>query len=268
VSVTGFQAETNWLPLLRTMTTTSDRWCVWKNVDRALAGHGDVDSAAPYAEWRDVSNAYEGWARSLGVTIFVTCQHTPGMKSFSAVLPGISTLFQFDVFSETFWRGSPLFAAEQLVPLTTLDHRGFRRLVPGAEGVLLFIFNGVGRTGRPIQTALRQKHVFDLLRDWEGVVSTTRILRTPDELLDALDAFRTGAWDARSLRKIQMRAVSRSLRDGRAARRVAFQWKARMRPCPIARALRDGRSVPADLDAWRRTIQEANDPRDKFFALP
>jgi hypothetical protein len=41
----SFPAD-DWLPLLRRLTEVSESWAVWKNVDRALVGQGDVDSIA------------------------------------------------------------------------------------------------------------------------------------------------------------------------------------------------------------------------------
>jgi hypothetical protein len=252
-----------WLPLLRDMTARSAQWCVWKNADNALAGRGDIDSAAPYRHWGLLSTGYEVWARSLDATAVVSCRHTPGMKSFVAVLPGLNTLFQFDVFGRTFWRGSPLFSADQLGPLTTLDARGFRRLVPGAEGVFVLLFNGVRRTGRPNEDVLRQKHVSELLQgDWEGALATARILGAPPELRQALQAFRDGSWDARAFLMLQARALGGSLLHRNAPSRLAFRYRARARPCPIVRALRSDRAVPADIERWLWTIRTAHDPRD------
>jgi len=40
-----------WLDLLRRLTATSPTWLVWKNVESALDGEGDIDSAAAPADW-------------------------------------------------------------------------------------------------------------------------------------------------------------------------------------------------------------------------
>ena len=40
-----------WLSLLRRLTAASATWLVWKNVESALTGQGDIDSAAAPADW-------------------------------------------------------------------------------------------------------------------------------------------------------------------------------------------------------------------------
>ena len=67
------------------------------------------------------------------------------------------------------FRGSTLFVLEQLQPLTMMDDRGFRRVRPGAEGLLKLVLNGSRWGGRPNMEGLHTKHVVELLeQDPEG----------------------------------------------------------------------------------------------------
>ena len=40
-----------WMPLIQRLTEVAPQWAVWKNVDSALTGSGDIDSLAPPSYW-------------------------------------------------------------------------------------------------------------------------------------------------------------------------------------------------------------------------
>jgi hypothetical protein len=257
-----------WLPLLRDLTNMSESWCVWKNADRALAGSGDVDSAASYAEWDALAPVHQAWARSNQALAGVACRHTPGLLSLVVVVPDSEFLLQFDLFAETFWRGSRLFTAEALAPLTVLDSRGFRRARPGVEAVFVFLFNGVRRMGRPNVEVLRDKPVVEFLRsDWDGAMAATRAIRAPGSLVHALEAVRDGGWDARAVLSLETGALARSVRRDAAIGRLRFRSHVRFAPCPVNRALRNARRVPGDIEAWLGSIRAANDHRDTILSV-
>jgi hypothetical protein len=266
--VPGQDAGGRWLPLLGDLTGASPSWCVWKNADRALAGGGDIDSAAPYAEWDALASVHRAWARSNHAIAGVACRHTPGLLSLVVAMPESEALLQLDLFAETFWRGSRLFVAEQLAPLMVLDTRGFRRIRPGAEGVFLFLFNGVRRTAGPDVEAIRRKGVGELLRtDWDGAIAAARVLQAPRSLIRALHAVREGRWDTRAVLATETRALVRSFSEEDALGRLRFRSQVRFAPCPVDRALRNARRVPRDVEAWLGAIRSANDPHDSILDL-
>jgi hypothetical protein len=246
-----------WLPLLRTLTLSSPHWGVWKNADRALAGIGDIDSAAPGEEWKLLSERHEHWAASNQAIAAIACSHVPDLLILIAVFPRLEKMLQLDLFAHCSWRGSRLFSAEQLTPLMVEDPRGFRRLTPGAEGVLLLLLNGVRWGGRPDVGALGEKRVWDLLQeDPAGVAAAADVVGAPGEVMRAVTAYREGDWARLALLSLETRAVIRSLIRRRAlARRVVFRSGLHARICPVDQALRNDRRVPANLGKWFQSIR-------------
>ncbi len=245
-----------WLPLLRTLTETSTHWGVLKNADRALEGMGDIDSVAPREDWAQLERCHRDWASSNGAIATIACTHTPGLLILLAVLPGQESLLQLDLFSDCYWRGSTLFSARQLGPLMTKDPRGFRRVRPGAEGVVLLLLNGTRWGARPDTATLLKRRVPDLLReDPEGVAATARVLGAP-RVLSVASAVQNDEWATTSILSLEVRALARSLLWPRElVGRILWRSRAHARVCPVDRALDDDRRIPADLDTWFRSIE-------------
>jgi hypothetical protein len=242
-----------WLPFLRRVTESFPRWAVWKNVESALHGHGDVDSLAPPSDWRGIESAWREWVRAEGLGPAIVCPHVPQGPHFVA-LDGSPWIVQFDVKVRGTFRGSTLIDVEELLALAEMDARGFRRIRPGAEGVLKLLYNGMTRGARPLPEGLAGKRVTELLRqDPDGArLAAERLLgpaRRP--LLRAVDALLAGEWDRRSLLAVSAWTAVRALAEPHvAASRVWFAAVLKPR-CPVLRVIRrHDRRVPADLDGW------------------
>ncbi|HET7457979.1 MAG TPA: hypothetical protein VFJ74_10005 [Gemmatimonadaceae bacterium] len=243
-----------WLPLLRRFTELSPQWVVWKNADAALAGVGDIDAAAPERDWTVLERAFREWATAQGVGPVVVCHHIPGGLNLVAVPPSMPTLLEVGMKARRIWRGATLFVLDDLVPLMRMDPRGFRRLRPGAEGLLKLLLNGVAWGGRPNRTALEAKGVLPLLRDDpEGVRDAAHRLLggAADAAIAGAERAAAGGWDAGAMRAVERHALLRAARSPRIlGRRALFRARGKAE-CPVVAAiLRDGRRIPDDRAGW------------------
>ena len=100
-----------WLPLLRRLTLVSATWLVWKNVESALRGSGDIDAAADPRDWPAIEQEFIAWAASEGVGPVVACPHIPGGLNLVAAPPRGVTLLEMGVKDRKIWRGATLFRA-------------------------------------------------------------------------------------------------------------------------------------------------------------
>jgi hypothetical protein len=246
-----------WLPLLRRLTAISPSWVVWKNVDSALHGIGDIDAAAAPADWPLIEREFIAWAASAGAGPVVTCPHIPGGLNLVAAPQGMTTLLEMGVKARKIWRGATLFALEDLAPMVEIDPRGFRRLRPGAEGLFKFVLNGTRWSGRPDWNGIREKHVVELLRrDPEGAELALRLLGPgAPALRRAIAAAARGGWDRHAVLALQGCALARGLwSPTMLARRVRFRLTAQRR-CPVvASLLGDHRRIPADRERWLQQV--------------
>jgi hypothetical protein len=241
------------LPLLRALTVATPDWTVWKNVESALGGTGDVDSAAPRRAWPIIARTFHQWAadQELGPTF--SCLHIPRTANHFALLPGTSDLLQLEVKAGATYRGSVQFHAEDVLALSCDDDRGFRKLRPGAEGLLKLLNNGSRRLGRPDWEGLRAKDVVALLQeDPEGVAAmAARFGPARAALTSGVRAVLDGQWDRRAMLAVEGWAVAKAVVQPHVvAERVWFRLH-RKRTCPVLQVVyRQGRTAPADLDAW------------------
>ena len=242
-----------WLPLLRCMTETFPRWAVWKNVESALTGHGDVDSFAPSSDWAAIERVWLEWLRAEKLGPAIVCRHVPQGPHF-VTLDESPYLLQFDVKVRGTFRGSTLIDVDSLLALAELDERGFRRIRPGAEGVLKLLYNGMRLGGRPDAGGLAAKGVVELLRrDPEGAREAARRLLGPARrpMLRAVEALLAGGWDRRSLVLVEAWTAVRSVAEPHvAASRLWFGAVLKKR-CPVLQVIRQhDRRIPDDREAW------------------
>jgi hypothetical protein len=240
-----------WLPLLRDLTTQTRTWAVWKSPKSALTGDGDVDSVAAEPEWPIVVRQFHEWARAQGVGPVIRCTHFSGLLILVACAGEKPTrLRQLDVYSRHLFRGSALVTAEELVPLARLEARGFRRLRPGAEGLLLLL-RGLPRGGRALAPAARMQ-ILELLRsDPAGAEELAALLRFPAAVLQAFEA---GDWDRRAALAFEVRAASRFfLHPAELRACVALDYR-RLRGCSLVESLQQGRRVEGDRSTWLSQI--------------
>lgn len=240
-----------WLPLLQRLTQLSPLWCVWKNVDRALAGFGDIDSASIPEDCGRLLDEFRKWASSHGMGPIFVCPHLPGSVLGVAVRHR-EELIELQLCQQVFFRGSMLFRARDLVPLMEMDERGFRRLRPGSEGLLLLFYNSMKRGGRPLLGGEKALRPLDLMRsDPEGVELAARLFgpvrRHAVKLAKAATA---GQWDRGSAIRVEVWAAVRAPLDPRMlAARLRLRAKD-LGVCPILPVLNQGRRLRGNVDEW------------------
>lgn len=251
-----------WLPLLDSLTARFPDWAVWKNVESAMAGTGDIDSFAPPSDWPAIEQVFRDWARGAGLSPVIVCRHVPQGPHFIALQSGSDYIVQLDVKVRGTFRGSTLIDAWSLQPLTEIDERGFRRVRPGTEGVIKLCMNGTRRGGQPNQDGLRAKRVLELLAaDPTGVLRAADLFGPArDALLRGATAVLGGAWDAHAMRTVEAWfAFKGVLEPGVSTSRLWFLHVAARR-CPIITLIREhDRKVPEDRAAWLRRVKETHE---------
>lgn len=246
-----------WLPLLRTLTRDVSHWCVWKNVDSALTGTGDIDAAAPDTAWPTIEARFVEWANDQDLGPVVACRHIPGGLNLVAVPDDATTLLEMGTKARRVFRGGTMFVLDDLVPLFVLDPRGFRTVRPGAEGLFKLALNGMRWDGTPNEAAMRSKRVRELLAaDPDGVERAAEVFgRAAAAAVRGARAAAAGGWDRRAMLSVQAWALTNAVGDPPTlARRIRFRLSGRHR-CPVVRVLLDhARVIPADRRGWLRDV--------------
>ena len=264
----------SWLRLLRSLTAASPGWLAWKNVESALTGEGDVDSVAPEEEWPVVVSTVTDWARTEGFGPVVVCPHAPGLLHLVTFAPGDELLFEVDVNRRKVFLGSTLFRPADLLPLAMLNPDGYRRLRPGAEGLLKLVQNGMARGARVRWDGLVRKRIPELLaNDPPGVRLASRFFGpAASAARRGAAAVVAGGWDRPAMLLVEVWCVLRSIREPR-----SIVWRLRFRRnrrrCPVLRTvIADRRRVPLDRRAsWLAEVAADRahriiDPRDPAAA--
>lgn len=154
-----------WRRLLVALSEGAPNWGVAGNVDEGLSGDGDVDLIAPVAEWHRVEKHFRGWAEANGLSSVVSCTHRPGVLELVALGAGEKPVYQVEVLGFRHFRGARLYRAEDLAAAMEMDPRGWRRLRPGAAGVVKLLPNGVTWSGGLKWRGPKAQRVLTLLRD-------------------------------------------------------------------------------------------------------
>jgi hypothetical protein len=255
VGTTPREVETpdgrRWLPLLRRLAEVADDGGVWKNADDALKGTGDVDFTAPTQRWPAIVEEYRRWAMEIAVRPVIVCRHVP----FTLLMVGMDgsrpELLQLDVRDRVTFRGSTVARARQLVDLMETDDRGFRRLRPGAEGLLKLVHKGLGAGGRAKWERLRRERVVELIRsDPIGSERAADLLGAPG-LLRGATALIQGRWDRSAMIASELLFAARAiLEPSTVLRRLLYRLTEADR-CPVVRATtRYGRRIQGPPDRW------------------
>jgi hypothetical protein len=240
-----------WLPLLRTLTELSPSWAVWKNADRAIAVSGDIDSVSAPADRDTLLHAFSHWASLHAMSPVFVCRHLPGSVLGVAVRDR-RELIELQLCERAMFRGSTLFTVRELSPLMVMDDRGFRRLRPGSEGLLLLFHNGMGRAGRPSLAGEKAKRSLELMRaDPGGVHAATAVFGSAEEHARRVaEAALEGRWERGSALRVETWAMARALTEPRLlASRVIYRATGG-RYCALLPLLRRGRKLHGDVDAW------------------
>jgi hypothetical protein len=248
-----------WTPLIQTLTREFPDWTIWKNVDAALAGSGDIDSAAPQRDWDSIVLTFRAWAREWGLGPVIECRHPPRTMFLVALDSSRSTFLELDVLARKYFRGGTLFRAEELLPLARLDDRQFRIIRQPAQALILLLCNGLRWGGTPDFGGIRKRHVVALLEsDLDGVREAARCLHLPEgPVMTAVEALLAGKWDRRSMLMIEGSAMLRAFREPAIiASRVRFRAFSK-KGCPLLRTIFYGdRLIPGDPDAWLREVRK------------
>ena len=242
-----------WLPFLRYLTDQYPGWGVWKNVESALHGHGDVDSLAPPWDWPAIQRDFGAWVRERELGPWIVCRHVPQGPHLVAVPPGDAYLLQLDVKTRATFRGSTLVRANDLRDLAVVDPQGIRRLRPGAEGVVKLLSNGMRPGGMADPVGLRRKGVVGLLAsDPEGARALAeRLGPMTGPLRAGIEALLSGGWDGAAMRRVERMALLRALAEpGTAASRLWFQHVLKGRCAVLDRIRNHDRSIPHGRERW------------------
>jgi thymidylate kinase len=250
-----------WLPLLQRLTDRFPTWTIWKNADAGLRGDGDIDSAAPRSDWNAIAEEFGTWAAASGLGRVVACTHPPETMFLTALSPNRSTFVELDVSGRKYFRGGTLFRATELAELSEIDARGFRRLRPGAEALILLVTNGMRWGGRPDPDGLDRKDVASFLAvDPDGVVAAARRFRLPVAAVARLAvAVKDGRWDRLSAITIEMRGIAHALGEPSILfRRIWFRAVTKKR-CPLLKSVfYQDRRIDGDGEEWARRMAAAH----------
>lgn len=251
-----------WLPLLRRLALVSEVWVIWKNADAALAGSGDIDSAAPVSEWPLIVREFRNWAAEEHLGAVIICRHAPITMFLAALSEDGSTFYELDVSGRKYFRGATLFRAEELGSLSVMDERGFRCLRPGAQGLILLLTNGVRWGGRIDMAGLGRRRIAELLgEDPVGAEAAAARFGLPTApARAAVAALLRGSWDRQAMLRVEAAALARALADPMIlCRRARFRLLTKRR-CPVANAIfYNDRQVPGDPQAWLGRVARTHD---------
>lgn len=247
------------LGTLRALTQASDRFLIWKNIESALNGEGDLDCAAPQAEWTMLRTRLDVLATDAGLPEFVSCTHLPGVQLNVTIDPVSERIFEVDFCDRQHFRGRVLFSADSLIELAIDDPRGFRRLRPGAEALYLALLKGITRRGGLRYESLEAARVL-AASDPEGARLAAEQLGRLGSIGFRLLVEAPDGWRRTTAMAAQVSAVSwlgthpAGIGDRiRMRRRIAS-------PCPVLQAVLHGRLVD-DAAVWlKRAALEHRSP--------
>ncbi|HEY0305295.1 MAG TPA: hypothetical protein VGC44_09985 [Longimicrobiales bacterium] len=251
-----------WLALLQQLTADFPRWAVWKNIESALHGHGDVDSLADPADWNAIETAFRAWAHSHDLRPIIVCRHIPQGPHFLTLERQSPYLIQLDVKTRATLRGATLLDVARILPLAFIDEHGVRRIRPGAEGVIKLLENGMLHGGGCDMAALDVKRVRPLLEcDPEGAELATMLAGAAAPALKrGIAAVKLGEWDVRAMRAVEIRFLMRAMQEPRnALSRLRFQRRTRRGACPVITTIRQhDRCLPDDTSEWLAEVRKTH----------
>jgi hypothetical protein len=263
-AVSGESKASLWLPLLLKLTERFPGWGLWKNADDALQGYGDFDSTAEETDWEGITEEFARWAASNGLGPVAACRHVKGVLFLAALDASESKILELDINSRKYFRGWTVFKPEQLRSVMEIDDRGFRRVRPGAEGVILLTQNGLRWGGRPDAEGLARKRVAEYLRsDHEGVLQAAELFRPADKaLIRAAESAAREDWSRAAMLTVEARAVLGALAAPMVlAGRV--QAKRVKKQCPLLITIfSDDRVVEGDTAAWIERVAGQGELQD------
>jgi hypothetical protein len=250
-----------WRRLLDALSKASANWGVAGNIDEGLSGDGDVDLVAPVADWHDVEQHFRAWAEAQGLSPVVSCTHRPGVLELVALGDGAKPVYQVEVLGFRHFRGARLYRAEDLSVAMEMDPRGWRRLRPGAAGLVKLLPNGVTRSGGLKWRGPKAQRVLTLLRDDPDGV---RLAASAFGLLQGLVASAAlragqGRWSRWRMSLIGLLALVKGLSHPKSfLARAEFRGGHR---CELLATVKDQELVRRDPEEWLARIAVEHDVR-------
>ena len=249
-----------WTSLLISLTQASPNWAVSGNIEEGLAGEGDVDLVAPSADWFRVDEEFRRWADSNGFHPVVSCSHRPGVLVLVAVDDPSTPVYKLEVLGYRHFRGTRLYAAEDLVQGMEMDPRGWRRLRPGAAALIKLLPNGVTWGGNLKWKGPKADRVLGLLKqDPEGALLAAEAFCCGRRLVvEAAREAGAGHWPrARMIGLEGLAVVKGLLSPADALARMRFRISPAGR-CQLLSVLKEGNLIIGDV-AQMRALAESHE---------
>jgi len=259
--VTETAAHTKqWIDLLARIASRYGPAVVWKNVEAALSGEGDLDVMAPRSAWQEIERSFRSWATDHDLGAVAVCTHIPGTMYLIAVDPLERAFLQLDVKDRATFRGATVFEPAALEEVSETDGRGFRRLRLGAEGLFKLVINGISSGGRPDDKNLAKERVAELLgADREGYRRAAGLLGPVGKAaIKGARATAAGGWDRRAMASVESYYLAKAGIKPRIAFSRLMARRAK-RTCPvIIQSLQAHRRLPEDVDGWLDLVAETH----------
>ena len=238
--------------LMTQLTRSDPTWAVWKSVERAVTGVGDIDAVASRSAWPALTDAVAEWAQTERLGPTIVCRHLPGTQ-VDVVCSG-SALLQIDLHE----RAAGVAGAETLARMTELDDRGFRVVRAGARAVLLLLSRARRRRAPLLEDDDRRELESLLAADPRGAGLLAAELGPLGSLLPRiLRELEEGRAGPRAALELELFHLSCALRDPR--QRVAwFRYRLGPGQCAVLAALGAGRRIPADRSQWLESVRRTH----------
>ena len=260
-----------WLPLLQALTDDDPRFVLLKNAESAFVRFGDVDVLADPARWPAMERTFRDWAESMGLEPFGVCRHNWRGPMLYALRPGDPYLFVLDIKTRRLFRGASVIDLDDALSMAEMDPLGYRRLLPGAEGVLKLLLNGTVRGGLADEEAMAIKGVREeIVSDPAGArVASRQVGLAAPALRRAIRAAAAGGWSRRDMVLVEAWSLARAvIRPDRVVRQWWWRHVALGQcPCSPPRLMtRHGRRMPPDVDVWLDEFATTH-PRDSYLGI-
>ena len=241
-----------WLDFVRAASAACPGAAAHGDLAEGFSAEGDVDLLVARGEWPCLEEVFAQWAERHGLMPALSCRHRAGVLVLVAVGPH-DVFYEVEARAERFFRGARLFSAEDFGALAIDDPAGFRRLRPGAAGIVKLFPSGLGRLGRPAWRGAKLDRVRRLLaEDRDGAERAAGLLGLAARpARSGAAAVAAGGWNRRAMLAVEaMCAASALLRLPTLVARARFRFGAE-RDCVILRAVREhGRRIPGDRAGW------------------
>lgn len=240
-----------WQPILQAISNKYPEFLVWKHLERALAGVGDIDAAVPSELLNQVSDDFLHLIRpAWSPTHVIVCEHVPGKKLHFVISPKfLPAVPEFDLCTQPS-RGAAAWAhPKRLAQLAELNGSGIRGIKPAGEALVALVYHGVSFSGKNRMT--HEEEVLmarSLVGDFPTVNSANNLL-VPKlaqwSIRSIISKLGKGQWSPVHSRLAWVAfMLSSSLNPGFASRRVLFRLRIRMfGNCIMTRLGQGGRTL-------------------------